>query len=161
MSFLCLFGKGTKISKYLIQHDKIYEAKIKIGIKTETGDREGKIIKEKKIKKSNLEEEKVNLALKKFLGKQKQKPPIYSAIKVNGKKLYEYAREGKEAPIPIREIEIYDIELLYIDIEKDEIGIKISCSKGTYIRTLCEDIAEKLGEIGTMWSLRRLNVRAV
>lgn len=87
MSFLCLFGKGTKISKYLIEHDKIYEAVIGLGIKTDTGDREGKIIQEKNVNIENLEEQKVKAVLEKFIGKQEQIPPIYSAIKVNRKKV--------------------------------------------------------------------------
>lgn len=87
MSFLCLFGKGTKISKYLINHDKIYEAEIKLGIKTETEDAEGKIIEEKEVNIDNLKEEKVKKVLEKFLGKQKQLPPMYSAIKVKRQKI--------------------------------------------------------------------------
>lgn len=86
MSFLCLYGKGTKISKYLVEHDKIYEAVIKLGIKTDTGDREGQVIEEKKIASKNLEEEKVKSVLSNFLGKQEQIPPIYSAIKVKREK---------------------------------------------------------------------------
>lgn len=85
MSFLCLFGKGTKISKYLVEHDKVYEAVIKLGEKTVTGDREGEIICVQEVHECNLEEEKVKNTLKKFVGKQKQKPPIYSAIKVSRK----------------------------------------------------------------------------
>lgn len=87
VSFLCLFGKGTKISKYLINHDKIYEAEIKLGIKTETEDAEGKIIEEKEVNIDNLKEEKVKKVLEKFLGKQKQLPPMYSAIKVKRQKI--------------------------------------------------------------------------
>lgn len=82
MSFLCLFGKGTKISKYLIEHDKIYEAEITLGIKTDTEDREGKIIEEKEVDVKNLNEDKIKSVLKSFLGKQEQIPPMYSAIKV-------------------------------------------------------------------------------
>ncbi|MDE5830892.1 MAG: hypothetical protein K2H53_04490 [Clostridia bacterium] len=86
MSFLCLSGKGTKISKYLIDHDKEYIATIKFGIRTTTGDREGEILEEKEVNINNLEEEKINNILQKFIGKQTQKPPIYSAIKVKRKK---------------------------------------------------------------------------
>jgi len=82
VSFLCLFGKGTKISKYLIEHDKIYEAEITLGIKTDTEDREGKIIEEKEVDVKNLNEDKIKSVLKSFLGKQEQIPPMYSAIKV-------------------------------------------------------------------------------
>ena len=93
--------------------------------------------------------------LKSFIGKQKQKPSIYSAIKVNGKKLYEYAREGKEVDIPEREIEIFDIyDVLFNG--KDEITYTVHCSKGTYIRSLNEDIANKLGTIGTTYKLERV-----
>ena len=154
-----LVGKGTKISKYLIEHDKIYEAKIKLGIKTDTLDREGKIIEEKQVK--NLEKEKVEEVINSFKGKQTQTPPIYSAIKINGKKLYQYAREGKNIEIPKREIEIYDIKLEFIDTNEKIIGITVHSSKGTYIRSLCSDIAEKLDTIGYMYSLNRLKVRQV
>lgn len=154
-------GTGTKISKYLINHDKIYEAEIQLGAVTDTLDREGKILEERQVEKEILEKENILKALEKFIGKQEQIPPIYSAIKVNGKKLYEYARQGKDIEIPPRQIEIYDIELLNIDEEKDIINIKVHSSKGTYIRTLCKDIAEALGTIGYMNNLRRLKVRRI
>ena len=140
-----LIGKGTKISKYLVEHDKIYEAEIQLGI--ETLDREGKIINSKEVDLENISYEKVKNVLSKFKGKINQVPPIYSAIKVNGKKLYEYAREGKTIEIPARQIEIYEIELMYIDKERKKIRFKVHCSKGTYIRVLCVDIAKSLGEI--------------
>jgi len=136
-----LIGKGTKISKYLIEHDKIYEAVIKFGIETDTGDREGKAIQEKEVDLKNLEEGKVKNVLKSFEGKQEQIPPMYSAIKVNGKKLYEYAREGKQIEIKPRQIEIYGINLEKIDPKGKTITIKVYTSKGTYIRSLCKDIA--------------------
>ena len=125
----------------------MYEATIRFGIKTETGDREGSIIESRNVNILNLTEEKIKEVLGKFIGKQMQRPPMYSAVKVKGKKLYEYARTGKSVDIPIREIEIYNIELLIIDKENLEIVINIFCSKGTYIRTLCENIAETLGEV--------------
>lgn len=146
-SFLCLYGKGTKVSKYLIQHDKRYEAEIKLGEITDTLDREGNILEKRNVKKENLTKEKIERILDKFVGKQQQIPPMYSAIKVNGKKLYEYAREGKKLEVKPRQIEIYDIELKEIDIEKETINIIVYVSKGTYIRVLCKDIAEKLGEL--------------
>lgn len=143
--FPVLLGEATKVSKYLIEHNKTYIAKLKLGEKRETGDLEGKVIltSEKKINRT----EDVEKVLKSFLGKQIQIPPKYSAIKVNGKKLYEYARDKKEIEIPKREIEIYDINLISFDIQNQIIEFKVSCSKGTYIRTLCEDIAEKLGTV--------------
>ena len=94
-----------------------------------------------------LEFSNINKVLNSFLGKQMQIPPIYSAIKVKGKKLYEYARSGKEVKIEPRQIEIYKINLLNIDEENRQIDFEVSCSKGTYIRSLCEDIAKKLGTL--------------
>lgn len=153
-----LLGNATKISKYLINHDKEYEAVIKLGVKTTTADVEGEIIEEKEVNKEKLEKENMEKVLKSFVGKQQQIPPIYSAIKVNGKKLYEYARQGKEVEIKARNIEIYDLKLLKIDSKNDELTINVKCSKGTYIRSLCEDIAVKLETIGYMKELNRIQV---
>ena len=136
-----LVGTATKISKYLIEHDKTYIATIKLGEKTDTGDIEGNIIgQDENCPYFSYEE--VSDVLKTFLGKQKQIPPIYSAIKVNGKKAYEYARSGQAVELETRDIEIYKIEL--INVQEKEITFEVSCSKGTYIRTLCEDIAKKM-----------------
>lgn len=153
-----LLGNATKISKYLINHDKEYEAVIKLGVKTTTADVEGEIIEEKEVNKEKLEKENMEKVLKSFVGKQQQIPPIYSAIKVNGKKLYEYARQGKEVEIKARNIEIYDLKLLKIDSKNDELTINVKCSKGTYIRSLCEDIAVKLETLGYMKELNRIQV---
>lgn len=153
-----LLGNATKISKYLINHDKEYEAVIKLGTKTTTADVEGKIIEEKEINKEKLKKENIEKVLESFVGKQQQIPPIYSAIKVNGKKLYEYARQGKEVEIKARDIEIYDLKLLKIDSENNELTINVKCSKGTYIRSLCEDIAAKLETVGYMKELNRIQV---
>jgi len=151
-----LVGKGTQISKYLINHDKTYEAVLKLGEKTDTADVEGVVIETKEVQPSNLEKENVENVLKSLIGKQEQIPPIYSAIKVNGKKLYEYARSGQNVEIEPRTIEIYNLEL--IKIENEEITYRVHCSKGTYIRTLCEKIAEKLGTVGYMKELKRIQV---
>ena len=153
-----LIGKGTLCSKYLIEHDKIYKATIQLGKKTTTADQEGEVIEKQEIANNALEPQYVTKRLKEFLGKQIQTPPMYSAIKVNGKKLYEYARKGQNVEVPKREIEIYEIELLNIDKQNKKIEYKVHCSKGTYIRSLCEDIAEKLGTIGYMAELERLKV---
>lgn len=167
-----LLGSATKVSKYLINHNKEYIADLKLGVKTDTADAEGKILEERPVnleekltssKKQNYnknEELKENLQkiLNSFLGKSLQKPPMYSAIKVNGKKLYEYARENKDINIKLREIEIYDIKILKIDLSENIITFKVKCSKGTYIRTLCEDIAEKLDTCGYMKELQRTQV---
>lgn len=150
-----LLGNYTKLSKYLIEHNKTYVATIKLGEKKDTGDQEGKTILEKFVDKNVLNNENIENILKSFLGKQMQIPPMYSAIKVDGKKLYEYARQGIEVKVEPRNIEIYNIKLLNINIENVEIEFEVSCSKGTYIRVLCEDIAEKLNTVGYMSSLKR------
>ena len=149
-----LLGNGTKLSKYLMNHNKKYIATIKLGEKTESGDLEGKVIEQKEV--PSLSKEQVQAVLTNFKGKQKQIPPMYSAIKVNGKKLYEYARNGEMVVVEPREIEIYNIELIGYQLK--EIKFKVECSKGTYIRSLCEDIAEKLGTVGTMSALQRTQV---
>ncbi|HCC03314.1 MAG TPA: tRNA pseudouridine(55) synthase TruB [Clostridiales bacterium] len=153
-----LVGKGTLLSKYLINHDKEYIATIKLGEKTSTGDSEGEILEQKNVDDTILDEAFVKSTLKKFEGKITQIPPIYSAIKVNGKKLYEYARKGQSIEIPSRNIEIYNIELVSISKLEKEIIFKVHCSKGTYIRTLCEDIAKELGTVGFMKELQRIKV---
>lgn len=151
-----LIGKATGISKYLINHDKTYIATLKLGMKTDTADIEGEIIEEKKV--PELSEEVVVKVLNSMVGKQTQVPPIYSAIKVNGKKLYEYARQGKTVEIKGRDIEIYNMKLVELNLKEAEVLFKISCSKGTYIRTVCENVAEKLNTVGYMKELRRVKV---
>ena len=153
-----LIGKGTLCSKYLINHDKIYETTIQLGKKTDTADSEGKIIEEKKVEKETLKEDNIRENLKKFIGKQQQLPPIYSAIKVNGKKLYEYARKGEKVEIQPRNIEIYNLDLININEKEQQITLRVSCSKGTYIRSLCEDIAKSLNTVGYMLNLNRIKV---
>lgn len=150
-----LIGKGTKFSKYLINHDKTYEVELELGTKTETADIEGKIVEEKDVDEEYVKRNLLQV-LKSFVGKQEQHPPIYSAIKKNGKKLYEYARAGEKVEIEARQIEIYTIELL--EYEEKNVRFTVSCSKGTYIRSLCEDIANKLNTVGYMKNLKRLQV---
>lgn len=150
-----LIGKATKCSKYLINHDKEYVVILKLGIKTDTLDEEGKILKEEKVDKKILEKEYIEKILNKNTGIQMQTPPIYSAIKVNGKKLYEYARKGEEVEIKPRPINIYELKLLEINKNENTIKLNVKCSKGTYIRSLCEKIAEELGTIGYMYDLLR------
>ena len=153
-----LLGNATKLSKYLIEHDKTYIAVIKLGIKTNTGDEEGEIIERKEVNIDILKNTYIEDVLKSFIGKQKQKPPIYSAIKINGKKLYEYARNNEFVEIPERDIEVYEAKLLEINRNELEIKIQLSVSKGTYIRKLCEDISDKLGTVGYMKELERTRV---
>ena len=153
-----LVGKGTKLSAYLINHDKEYEVTLKLGIKTDTADSEGKVINEQKVDNSIMQSEKIVKVLDSFIGKQMQTPPIYSAIKINGKKLYEYARKNIEVEIEPRQIEIFSIQLDEINEDEKIICFTVKCSKGTYVRSLCEDIAERLGTIGYMKELNRVKV---
>ena len=153
-----LVGKGTLLSKYLINHNKKYIATIKLGQRTDTADVEGNIIEEKEVDVAKLNSENILGIFNTMIGKQMQKPPMYSAIKVNGKKLYEYARSGKSVVVPEREIELYDLKLLNIDVENMLLQFEVHCSKGTYIRTVCEQIASKLGTVGYMLDLKRTMV---
>ncbi len=140
----------TKLVDELTALDKEYIAKIKLGIETDTLDITGNILKTSDIipKKDD-----VIKVLNSFLGKSIQEVPKYSAIKVNGKKLYEYAREGKDIKLPKHEIEVFDIDL--IDFINDEVTFRVHVSKGTYIRSLIRDICYKLNTVGTMSSLER------
>ena len=147
---LCI-NRATKLVQYLTCDDKTYEVEMKFGVKTDTGDRTGRIIEESK---KEIDANRLGDVLGSFIGKQKQIPPMYSAIKIKGKKLYEYAREGQTISREPRDIEIYDIDEAYYD--DNILKFRIHCSKGTYIRTVCEDIAEKLGSVGTMMELNRV-----
>ena len=153
-----LIGKGTLCSKYLINHDKKYQVELKLGKKTTTADSEGELVEEKDVLVEMLQEDKIEQVLETFLGQQEQIPPIYSAIKVNGKKLYEYARKNQEVDIKPRIIEIYELKLIELNKKEKTIKFEVSCSKGTYIRTLCEDIAKKLNTVGYMYNLNRIKV---
>lgn len=144
-------GKGTKTSDYILSSDKVYEAKIKLGVLTDSYDITGKILEEEDV---CFTDEDIKDALFKFTGKISQRPPIYSALKVKGKKLYEYAREGKDVEIKKRDVEIYKNELLDFN-GKDEFTILVHVSKGTYIRSLANDLGRSLGTFGTLTELRR------
>jgi tRNA pseudouridine55 synthase len=146
---ICL-GKYTKLCDLLTSKYKEYIATIKLGIKTDTSDITGTVIEEKDF---NITKEQIIEVLNSFKGESLQQVPIYSAVKVNGKKLYEYAREGKEVELPTRNINITSIEL--ISFNNDEIVFKTTVSKGTYIRSLIEDICTKLNTVGTMSKLIR------
>lgn len=146
---LCV-GNTTKLCEVLTSEYKEYIATIKLGLKTDTLDITGNTVETKEY---NVNEKQIKEVLNSFLGKSTQTTPIYSAVKVNGKKLYEYAREGKEIELPKREINITDIELL--SYKNDEIVFKTTVSKGTYIRALIDDICKKLNTVGTMSSLIR------
>lgn len=145
-------GKGTKTSDYILSSDKVYEARIKLGVLTDSYDITGKILEEEDV---CFTDEDIKDTLIKFTGKISQRPPIYSALKVKGKKLYEYAREGKDVEIKKRDVEIYKIELLDFN-GKDEFTILTKVSKGTYIRSLANDLGRSLGTFGTLTELRRI-----
>lgn len=153
-----LIGKGTLCAKYLVNHDKKYCVELTLGKKTDTADAEGNVIEEQDVSEKIFEENFVKEVLASFIGKQEQIPPIYSAIKVDGKKLYEYARKGQSVEIKPRKTEIYSIDLNDVLKDKNKIQFTVSCSKGTYIRSLCEDIAKKMGTVGFMSNLIRVSV---
>ncbi len=156
-----LIGKGTLCSKYLVNHNKKYRVELKLGKRTDTLDAEGEVIEEKEVPEELLEKlniENIRKNLKKFEGQIEQIPPMYSAIKVKGKKLYEYARKGQNVEIPTRKIMIYSIDLVDILKSENVIVFDVFCGKGTYIRTLCEDIAKSFGTIGFMQNLLRTQV---
>ena len=145
-----VFGKYTKLVNLLTSLDKSYIAEIKLGIKTDTLDITGNIIETKDFK---VTKEQILEVLNSFKGIYKMEVPIYSAIKVNGKKLYEYARNNTPVTLPIKKVNIYDIKLL--DFHDDLIKIEVNVEKGTYIRSLIRDICEKLNTVGTMNNLIR------
>lgn len=143
-------GRATKAIDFIMDNHKEYIAELKLGVITDTYDREGKILKEMSV---TCSEEQVINAVKKFTGTIDQIPPMYSALKVNGKKLYELARQGIEVERQSRPVTIDNIEVL--SMELPIVKIKVNCSKGTYIRSLCYDIGNELGCGAMMWSLTR------
>ncbi|MBR3806911.1 MAG: tRNA pseudouridine(55) synthase TruB [Lachnospiraceae bacterium] len=149
---VCL-GNATKLCDMLTDKSKEYVTTMRLGFCTDTQDISGEVLKKQEV---NVTKEDVTEAVMSFVGKYDQIPPMYSALKVNGKKLYELAREGIEIERKARSIEIFAIEIL--DINLPDITMKVHCSKGTYIRTLCHDIGLKLGCFATMVSLKRTKV---
>ena len=146
-------GKGTKLVDLITDKEKTYEAVLRLGITTDTQDMSGTVLEEKPV---NATEQQVRETIAGFVGEQLQIPPMYSALKINGKKLYELAREGKTVERKARPVCFYQIEVL--DIQLPVVRIRVACSKGTYIRTLCHDIGQKLGCGGCMEQLLRTRV---
>ena len=146
-------GKGTKLVDLITDKEKTYEAVLRLGITTDTQDMSGTVLEEKPV---NVTEQQVRETIAGFVGEQLQIPPMYSALKINGKKLYELAREGKTVERKSRPVCFYQIEVL--DIQLPVVRIRVACSKGTYIRTLCHDIGQKLGCGGCMEQLLRTRV---
>ena len=151
---LC-FGAATKFSQQHLDADKVYETMVRLGVKTRTGDAEGEVIETREVSCSVGT---VVEVLDRFMGPISQVPPMYSALKKDGKALYEYAREGETVERAARNVVIHDLELLDMQLQGDApfLSLRVACSKGTYIRTLGEDIAEALGCGGHLIALRRV-----
>lgn len=149
---ICIGRESTRLSDIIMAEDKQYRTVLKLGQTTTTQDIEGEVIETFEV---NVTEEDIINAVKKFEGEIYQIPPMYSAIKIGGKKLYELARQGVEVERKPRKINIYKLEIENIDLENSEVTILVDCSKGTYIRTLCNDIGESIGTGGFMKSLIR------
>jgi len=147
---LC-FGEATKVSALMLDDDKRYQVTMKLGVMTDTGDAEGQVIETKPVPELSIEQ--IQCCLAKFMGLQAQVPPMYSALKLNGKKLYELAREGITVERAPRQITIYELHLL--EATFDTLTLDVACSKGTYIRSLAEDIGHDLGCGATVTALRR------
>lgn len=147
-------NEGTKVLPYIENESKEYIGELILGKETDTFDVTGKVIKKKKVKKHTFEE--IDNALHSFVGKIKQTPPIYSAIKVEGKPLYKYARENKKVDVKERTQIIYDVRLMAF--KKDRIYFYVKCNKGTYIRSLAVDLAHKLNEVGYLNNLERIAI---
>lgn len=143
-------GKATRLVEMLTEKEKTYEAVMRLGVVTDTQDMTGAVLSEEEVKVTEKEAEEAVLS---FKGEQLQIPPMYSALKVNGKKLYELAREGKTVERKARPVQFHEIEIL--DINLPLVHFRVTCSKGTYIRTLCHDIGQKLGCGGAMEALLR------
>lgn len=146
---VCL-GSATKLCDMLTDKEKEYVAKVRLGVITDTQDMTGAVLCQKEV---DVDENQVTEALQTFVGKYEQVPPMYSALKVNGKKLYELAREGKEVERKARPVTVHYIEVM--DMQLPELTIRVGCSKGTYIRTLCHDLGERLGCGAAMAALER------
>src|SRR5699024_9047515 len=156
---ICI-GEATKVIPFLLPLDKVYIADVYLGKSTTTEDADGEVVKQEQVQ-GFPDTDDINRVLKQFHGTIKQTPPMYSAIKVNGKKLYEYARENIEVERPTREVTIHDIELLEDHMANDTFRIKVRCSKGTYIRTLAVDIGAVLGYPAHMSFLERIETDGV
>jgi len=148
------FGEATKISAFLLEADKQYHLKCQLGVSMTTGDAEGEVLETKDI--SAISESDIKAVLPEFIGEIDQIPPMYSALKHNGERLYKLARQGIEVERKSRQITIYDIE--FISYDEGILELEVKCSKGTYVRTLVEDIAKKLDNCAHITMLRRLSV---
>jgi tRNA pseudouridine55 synthase len=146
---ICI-GGATKFADYIMKADKVYRATLRLGIVTDTYDKEGEVLRSSEV---TAGEEEIISTIMSFTGRIKQVPPMYSALKVNGQRLYSLARKGIEIERVPRDIEIFSIDILEMNLPY--VVFEVKCSKGTYIRSLCYDIGEKLGCGGAMWGLIR------
>lgn len=149
---ICI-GEATKLTSVLTCEDKVYRVKMLLGVETDTYDVTGKIMFASILDKDEIY---IKERIKRFIGKQLQTPPMYSAIRVEGKRAYAYAREGKEVTLQPREIEIHDIRNIHVDLKAKEVTCEVACSKGTYIRSLVHDIGKKIGSGAIMTELTRI-----
>lgn len=149
---ICI-GEATKLTNELTSENKTYKVKMLLGVETDTYDVTGKIVFASTVNKDDIY---IKERIKRFIGVQEQIPPMYSAIRVNGKRAYSYAREGKSVELKPRKIEIYSIDNIRVDLEKREVEFVVRCSKGTYIRSLVNDIGKKIGCGAIMIELRRI-----
>lgn len=149
-----VLGNATKAQDLVVNHDKEYVATFRLGVKTNTLDIWGEVIKEEK---TSFSKEDILKILPRFTGEIQQIPPMYSAVKVDGKRLYDLARDGKEVERKARPVTVYELSLTDFDEESQQGTLKIKCSKGTYVRTLIDDIGDTLGSFGVMTSLVRTN----
>lgn len=157
---LCI-GRATRMVEYIQELPKEYEAVLRIGLSTDTEDMTGTVLEE--VPQVTLDERRVREVLHSFVGEIEQVPPMFSAVKIDGKRLYELAREGKEVERKSRKVTIHKIDILHMDLQQKhpEIQFRASCSKGTYIRTLCVDIGKALGYPAVMKSLIRTSTGSI
>lgn len=146
-----LCGEATKLSSHILEQDKSYEAVVRLGVRTTTGDRTGEVLAKSE---TRIAPEEIQLAVQQLQGTFSWEVPAYSAVKVQGQKLYERARQGEEFALPLKEMSFYDVQLLGVD--ENLVRVRLSCSKGSYIRTWGEKLGERLKVGGTLESLRRL-----
>ncbi len=150
---IVLLGKATKLSNRFSGLDKAYESRLTLGVRTDSADSMGNVIEERPVE---VAEEDIKRVFSEFVGEMEQVPPMVSAIRHKGKRLYELARKGITVERPKRKVKIYSLDIVNIDIP--DIDFVVSCSKGTYIRTLCEDIGERLGCGGHQSRLHRIRI---
>jgi len=150
-----LVGQATKAQDLFLKKDKEYLFTLQLGAQTETGDKEGEVIKTVPV--PSLNEVQIHQILTQFIGHQQQTVPLFSAVQVNGKRLYKYARANKSpGPLPVKRIEIFNLKLISFNKSKNELKLRVKCSAGTYVRSLAEDIAKELKTVGHVTRLRRI-----